>query len=145
MSRTRRTTRTVAEEGEDEIKHVILQKTPVPTTNQRRGPAASICRKIDTQLMERGDDEIKQEVEEKRDVPESPAVYSRRKVETRKYEKSVQQVYSTRHSARLLEKTMADLSLKEEKKIEAVKFEGVCEETKEVEQLKDLPGMSCLV
>lgn len=36
---------------------------------------------------------------------------------------------------------MAVLSLKEKRRVEAVKIEGLCEKTKEVEQKNDVPGM----
>ncbi|KAJ9185565.1 hypothetical protein P3X46_005183 [Hevea brasiliensis] len=150
VTRTRRATRrTVAEEAEQENKNVNLLETPAMLTTRRRAPAASAPRKMDAQLMELGEDE-KLVGQEKSDVPETPAtrtsqrkapaVSTRRKTEAQKDEKSVQRVYGTRKSVRLLEKSMADLSLKEKWRVEAVKIEGLCEKTEEVEQKNDMPG-----
>ncbi|XP_065854488.1 uncharacterized protein [Euphorbia lathyris] len=149
LTHTRRTTRRMI--ADNESKNVNLPETPAPN-NRRRGPAASTRRKIDSQLIECGEDE-KREVEEKSDMAktpairssrnEAPAVSTRRKVETQKDEKSVQRVYGKRQSVRLLEKTMEGLNLKEERKVEAVKIEGLCDETEEIEQAKDyLPDES---
>ncbi|XP_058002516.1 uncharacterized protein LOC131168866 [Hevea brasiliensis] len=148
-TRTRHATRRmVAEEPEQENKNVNLPETPAMTTTRRRAPAASATRKMDAQLMEVGEDE-KLVGQEKSDVPETPAirtsrsktpaVSTRRKIEGQKDEKSVQTVYATRQSVRLLEKSMAELSL-EKRRVEAVKIEGLCEKTKEVEQKNDVPG-----
>ncbi|KAG8647906.1 titin homolog [Manihot esculenta] len=147
MTRNRRATRrTVAEETGQENKNVNLLETPAMPTTRRRVQAASATRKMDAQLTEIGDNE-EQAGQENSDVPVTPAmrtsrrkvpaVSTRRKTEAQKDEKSVQRVYGTRQSVRLLEKSIEDLSLKEKKRVEAVKIEGLCEET---EQKNDVPG-----
>uniref|UniRef100_A0A2C9VA94 Uncharacterized protein n=1 Tax=Manihot esculenta TaxID=3983 RepID=A0A2C9VA94_MANES len=148
MTRNRRATRrTVAEETGQENKNVNLLETPAMPTTRRRVQAASATRKMDAQLTEIGDNE-EQAGQENSDVPVTPAmrtsrrkvpaVSTRRKTEAQKDEKSVQRVYGTRQSVRLLEKSIEDLSLKEKKRVEAVKIEGLCEET---EQKNDVPGL----
>ncbi|EEF42333.1 A-kinase anchor protein 200 [Ricinus communis] len=147
-TRTRRTTKktSAAEEAEQENNNENLLETPAVSTSRRRVTAASARRKIDTQLMESVEDEKAAVGEEKSDVPETPAIRSSRSkapvVSTKKKieEKSVQRVYGTRHSVRLLEKSLADLSVKEKRTVEVVKIEGLCEETDHVEQQKGVPG-----
>eukprot|EP00258_Populus_trichocarpa_P031548 XP_024447567.1 uncharacterized protein LOC112325357 [Populus trichocarpa] len=54
-------------------------------------------------------------------------------------EKSVQRVYSTRHSVRLLEKGMEGLGLKEKERVRLLKMDGLCWEIEDVET-KDETG-----
>ncbi|XP_037494916.1 glutamic acid-rich protein isoform X4 [Jatropha curcas] len=144
LTRTRRATRiTVAEGAEQENKNVNLPETPAMPASRRRAPAASARQKIDSQLMESVEDEKSEVIETpalKSSRRKAPAVSTKKKIEPLKSELSVQRVYGTRQSVRLLEKTMAGLSLKETRRVEAVKIEGLGEETEEIEQEKNVPG-----
>nr|XP_023874282.1 uncharacterized protein LOC111986827 isoform X2 [Quercus suber] len=137
LTRTRRGTRGSAAQGIDqENKDVNVLITPAPAVpgSRRRVPAASSRRKIETQLREAEEDE-KSEAQESSDVVETPVVPSNRrrapatsalrKLET---ENSVQRVYSTRHSVRLLEKNLGEMSLVENGKSEPVKIDDMSED-----------------
>lgn len=58
----------------------------------------------------------------------APPVSARQKTETQKEESSVQRAYSTRRSVRLLEKTMEELSLVENRKIQPLKIDDLSKE-----------------
>ena len=137
LMRTRRATRGSAAQGIDqENKDVNVLITPALAVpgGRRRVPAASSRRKIETQLREAEEDE-KSEAQERSDVVETPVVPSTRrrapatlalwKLET---ENSVQRVYSTRHSVRLLAKNLGKMSLVENGKSEPVKIDDLSEE-----------------
>jgi hypothetical protein len=89
------------------------------------------------------------ENQEKNNVPKTPAARSSRrrapavsargKLEAQNEEKSVQRVYSTRHSVRLLEKGMEGLGLKEKERVRPLKMDGLCWEIEDVET-KDETG-----
>lgn len=96
--------------------------TPAGPNSRRRAPAASACRNIEKQLRE-DDENEKIEVQRRNDVPKTPAITSSRrrapaatahtKLEIQNGDNSVQRVYSTRRSVRLLEQNMAKLSIME--------------------------------
>ncbi|XP_030935192.1 uncharacterized protein LOC115960431 isoform X1 [Quercus lobata] len=147
LTRTRRGTRGSAAQGTDqENKDVNVLITPAPAVpgSRRRVPAASSRRKIETQLREAEDDE-KSEAQERSDVVETPVVPSTRrkapatsalrKLET---ENSVQRVYSTRHSVRLLEKNLGKMSLVENGKSEPVKIDDLSEEMANSSEISEL-------
>ncbi|KAF3964027.1 hypothetical protein CMV_011648 [Castanea mollissima] len=147
LTRTRRGTRGSAVQGIDqENKDVNVLITPAPTVpgSRRRVPAASSRRKIETQLREAEEDE-KSEAQERSDVVETPVVPSTRrrapatsalrKLET---ENSVQRVYSTRHSVRLLEKNLGKMNLVENGKSEPVKIDDLSEEMTDSSEISEL-------
>ena len=147
LTRTRRGTRGSAAQGIDqENKDVNVLITPALAVpgGHRRVPAASSRRKIETQLREAEEDE-KSEAQERSDVVETPVVPSTRrrapatsalwKLET---ENSVQQVYSTRHSVRLLDKNLGKMSLVENGKSEPVKIDDFSEEMANSSEISEL-------
>ena len=147
LTRTRRGTRGSAAQGIDqENKDVNVLITPAPAVpgSRRRVPAASSRRKIETQLREAEEDE-KSEAQERSDVVETPVVPSTRrkapatsalrKLET---ENSVQRVYSTRHSVRLLEKNLGMMSLVENGKSQPVKIDDLSEEMANSSEISEL-------
>ena len=147
LTRARRATRGSAAQGIDqENKDVNVLITPALAVpgGRRRVPAASSRRKIETQLREAEEDE-KSEAQERSDVVETPVVPSTRrrapatsalwKLET---ENSVQRVYSTRHSVRLLAKNLGKMSLVENGKSEPVKIDDLSEEMASSSEISEL-------
>jgi hypothetical protein len=115
LTRTRRGTRgRTAEDIDQENKDVNVHTTPVVASGRRRAPAASARRNIETQMRE-DEEDGKNEAKGRSAVPSSrgrpPVASARRKLETQKEENSVQGVYSTRRSVRLLENKMAKLCM----------------------------------
>ncbi|XP_031265973.1 protein PFC0760c-like [Pistacia vera] len=133
MTRTRRTTRkTLDKDLEQENQNVNVGETPAVPASRGRKPAASASKKTGTQVKDNVVQEMSCGVE-----TETPMVQTgrRRAVQvgstSRKLEEEpVQRVYSTRRSVRLVEKSLADLSLKDEEKEESVKMD-VLDETEE--------------
>ncbi|KAF5450869.1 hypothetical protein F2P56_031187 [Juglans regia] len=111
--------------------------TPAGPNSRRRAPAASACRNIEKQLRE-DDENEKIEAQGRNDVPKTPAITSSRrraptapghkKLETQNGDSSVQRVYSTRRSVRLLEQNMEKLSIMENGKEEPAKVDDLFEE-----------------
>ena len=147
LTRTCRGTRGSAAQGIDQenkdVNVLITLALAVPGSH-RRVPAASSCRKIETRLREAEEDE-KSEAQERSEAVETPVVPSTqqrapvtsalRKLET---ENSVQQVYSTRHSVRLLEKNLGKMSLVENGKSEPVKIDDFSEEMANSSEISEL-------
>lgn len=144
LTRTRCTTRgTVVGEGDQENKTANLSETPIMLSRRIRTSTASARHKMESKSME------SVENQEKNNVPKTPAARSSRrrapavsargKVEAQNEEKSVQRVYSTRHSVRLLEKGMEGLGLKEKERVRPLKMDGLCWEIEDVET-KDETG-----
>ncbi|XP_041012947.1 uncharacterized protein LOC121256275 [Juglans microcarpa x Juglans regia] len=111
--------------------------TPAGPNSRRRAPAASACRNIEKQLRE-DDENEKIEAQGRNDVPKTPAITSSRRraptapghtnLETQNGDTSVQRVYSTRRSVRLLEQNMEKLSIMENGKEEPAKVDDLFEE-----------------
>lgn len=124
LSCTRRGTRgKTAEDIDEENKDVNVPITPAAPSGRRRAPAASASRNIETQMRE----DEKNEAKGRSAVPSSrgrpPVASARRKLEPKKEDNSVQRVYSTRRSVRLLENSMAKLSMMEKGNAEPEKIE----------------------
>lgn len=136
-TRSRRSTRKVPDQkAVQECVGTHLQETPAAPATRRRVHAASARRKVEMIDQEDKKDELKQ------NVPEDDPV-----MESRQKKPSVQKVYSTRRSVRLLEKTMASLTLADKTTIEPIKMneldmETAAKEVKEVEDVKNEYGMS---
>ncbi|XP_059459589.1 uncharacterized protein LOC132189087 isoform X2 [Corylus avellana] len=156
LSRTRRGTRgRTAEDIDQENKDVNVPITPAaPSGSRRASVAASSRRNIETQMKEDEEDK-KKEAQGRSAVPSSrgrpPVASARRKLETQKEVNSVQRVYSTRRSVRLLENNMAKLSMMENGSAEPIKIDrdlfeemGNSSETSEVsvEVEKNIQGTS---
>ncbi|KAG6715033.1 hypothetical protein I3843_05G212600 [Carya illinoinensis] len=117
--------------------------TPAGPNSRRRAPAASACRNIEKQLRE-DDENEKIEAQGRNDVPKTPAITSSRrrapnapahtKLETQNGDTSVQRVYSTRRSVRLLEQNMEKLSIMENGKEEPAKADDLFEEPSNTSQ-----------
>lgn len=136
--------------------------TPAGPNSRRRAPAASACRNIEKQLRE-DDENEKIEAQGRNDVPKTPAITSSRrrapnapahtKLETQNGDTSVQRVYSTRRSVRLLEQNMEKLSIMENGKEEPAKADDLFEEPSNtsqrpevsVELEKNISGMHWLI
>ncbi|XP_044476816.1 uncharacterized protein LOC123204273 isoform X1 [Mangifera indica] len=135
MTRTRRATRkTLEKDFDQENQNLNVGETPVVKDNaasRRKAPAASASKKTGSQVKDNVGREMSCVVE-----TETPMMQAGRRKATqmgstrRKLEESIQRVYSTRRSVRLLEKTLADLSLKDEVMEEPVKMD-VMDETGE--------------
>ncbi|CAK7340122.1 unnamed protein product [Dovyalis caffra] len=117
------------------------------TTRRTVAVEGHSSRKMETKMMESVGDQ------ENNNVPKTPAtrssrrmapaVSARRKVDAKKEElSSVQRVYSTRHSVRLLEKSMEELGLKDKGSVGPLKMDGLCKEIEDVELNEELAS-SC--
>ncbi|KAJ6951955.1 hypothetical protein NC653_041200 [Populus alba x Populus x berolinensis] len=148
LTRTRCTTRgTVVGEGDQENKTANLSETPIMLSRRIRTSTASARHKMESKSME------SVENQEKNNVPKTPAARSSRrrapavsargKVEAQNEEKSVQRVYSTRHSVRLLEKGMEGLGLKEKERVRPLKMDGLCWEIEDVETKDETEVVAC--
>lgn len=128
LSRTRRGTRgRTTEDIDQENKDVNVPITPAAPSGSRRASAAALSRRnIETQMREDEEDK-KKEAQGRSAVPSSrgrpPVASARRKLETQKEVNSVQRVYSTRRSVRLLENNMAKLSMMENGSAEPIKID----------------------
>ncbi|KAJ0013493.1 hypothetical protein Pint_21610 [Pistacia integerrima] len=138
MTRTRRTTRkTLDKDLEQENQNVNVGETPAVPASRGRKPAASASKKTGTQVKDNVVQEMSCGVETETPMAQTgrrraaQVGSTRRKLE----EEPVQRVYSTRRSVRLLEKSLADLSLKDEEKEEPVKMD-VLDETEEKDASK---------
>ncbi|KAL7003792.1 hypothetical protein U1Q18_004936 [Sarracenia purpurea var. burkii] len=130
LSRTRRGSRRAnAGDGEDTITKLDVYETPAAmTSTQKRAPITFARLKMETPL--------KTEAKDMKNVPETPAAATARRRETvasarRKMETSanleeasVRQVYSTRRSTRLLEKTMTGLNLNDDERTEPIRLDA---------------------
>ncbi|XP_038701046.1 uncharacterized protein LOC119997890 isoform X2 [Tripterygium wilfordii] len=125
-SARRATRRAAAEEGDEENKNVDVTKTPAAPTTRRRATVHSARQKVGIHLEEADEGPQKRDVAESSAVPTSrrraPATSSRWKIDGQKDEGSVQRMYSTRRSVRLLEKSMSELSMKEHGRLEPIKM-----------------------
>ncbi|KAH8481213.1 hypothetical protein H0E87_031249 [Populus deltoides] len=148
LTRTRCTTRgIVVGEGDQENKTANLSETPIMLARRIRTSTASARYKMESKSIE------SVENQEKNNVPKTPAARSSRrrapavsargKVEAQNEEKSVQRVYSTRHSVRLLEKGMEGLGLKEKERVRPLKMDGLCWETEGAETKDETEAMAC--
>lgn len=133
---SRRSTRKVPDQkAAQECVGTQLQETPAAPATRRRVHATSARRKVEMIDQDRKD-------ELNKNVPEDDPV-----MESRQKKPSVQKVYSTRRSVRLLEKTMASLTLADKTTIEPIKMneldmETAAKEVKEVDEIKNEYGMS---
>ncbi|XP_057463037.1 uncharacterized protein LOC130753110 isoform X2 [Actinidia eriantha] len=120
LTRTRLSTRrTIA--GDVENAKLDVPETPAMPSGRKRAPAASARRKIEAQLKEEDEDK------------NNAVASAHRKMETPMREEiSVQKVYSTRRSTRLLEKKMMELDLNKKEGIEPVHFEAYEEMPKDL-------------
>ncbi|KAJ0014796.1 hypothetical protein Pint_21582 [Pistacia integerrima] len=141
MTRTRRTTRkTLDKDLEQENQNVNVGETPAVPGSRGRKPAASASKKTGTQVKDNVVQEMSCGVETETPMAQTgrrraaQVGSTRRKLE----EEPVQRVYSTRRSVRLLEKSLADLSLKDEEKEEPVKMD-VLDETEEKDASSKFP------
>ncbi|XP_061946638.1 uncharacterized protein LOC133670159 isoform X1 [Populus nigra] len=142
LTRTPGTTRrrVIGGNGDQENKNANHPETPA---SRNRTSATSARRK----MVEIAEDQ------QKNNVPKTPAanscrrmtpaVSARRKVEAQKEEVSVQRVYSTRQSLRLLEKSMGGMSLKEKGSVGPLKMDELCKEIDDVE-MKEESGSDLL-
>lgn len=138
LTRTRRTTRKT--EADQENISLNLPGTPAVPAGRRRAAATSASRKKEAKAMESVEDENLDGEEKKNNVPETPVAQSsrrrappastRKKLEAQREEMSVQRV--TRQSVRLLEKSLAELSLKEKGRIQPLKID-LCKESGDIE------------
>uniref|UniRef100_A0A3N7GS62 Uncharacterized protein n=1 Tax=Populus trichocarpa TaxID=3694 RepID=A0A3N7GS62_POPTR len=145
LTRTPCTTRRriIGGDGDQENKNANHPETPAMPTSRNRTSATSARRK----MVEIAEDQ------QKNNVPKTPAanscrrmapaVSARRKVEAQKEEVSVQRVYSTRQSLRLLEKSMGGMSLKEKGSVGPLKMDELCKEIDDVE-MKEESGSDLL-
>lgn len=136
-SRTSRRTRKMpSEKAVQDCGGVNLLETPATPATRGKGQAASARQKAKILHQEGEKDEGNKK------VPEDSVMESRLK------KPPVQKVYSTRRSVRLLEKTMADLTLADKKTIEPIKMDELDTETaakevkEEAEDIKNAAGMS---
>jgi hypothetical protein len=145
LTRTPCTTRRriIGGDGDQENKNANHPETPAMPTSRNRTSATSARRK----MVEIAEDQ------QKNNVPKTPAanscrrmapaVSARRKVEAQKEEVSVQRVYSTRQSLRLLEKSMGGMSLKEKGSVGPLKMDELCKEIDDVEMKEESGKYFC--
>ncbi|KAJ6433837.1 hypothetical protein OIU84_017526 [Salix udensis] len=139
--------RVIGGDDDQENKNANHPETPAVPASRKRTSATSARRKMETKVMEIVEDQ------QKKNVPKTPAARScrrmapsdsaRRKVEAQKEEVSVQRVYSTRQSLRLLEKSMGGMSLKEKESVGPLKMDGLFKEIEDVE-MKEESGSDLL-
>ncbi|XP_031393721.1 uncharacterized protein LOC116205300 isoform X3 [Punica granatum] len=130
---TRSTRRVPAEKAAQEFGGANLLETPAaPATCRRRAQAASARQKVEI-----ADQESEKDKEE--NAPEDASIETRQIIKP-----PVQKVYSTRRAVRLLEKSIADLTLADKKKtIQPVKMDKLDAETaaeevtEDVQEIKD--------
>ncbi|KAJ6877560.1 hypothetical protein NC651_030343 [Populus alba x Populus x berolinensis] len=122
-------------------------ETPAMPASRNRISATSARRKMETKMMEIAEDQQKNNVAKTPAANScrrmAPAVSARRKVEAQKEEVSVQRVYSTRQSLRLLERSMGGMSLKEKGSVGPLKMDDLCKEIDDVE-MKEESGSDLL-
>ncbi|KAJ8771341.1 hypothetical protein K2173_026518 [Erythroxylum novogranatense] len=152
LNHMRRTTRrSVAEKANEDIRNSdLLQNSAISTTGRKA--TASAKKKIESQVSENENDDIPAPLGTI-NVPETPAMEScqsrvqgassRSEIQALKGEKSVQRVYSTRRSVRLLRQSMEKLNLKE-LCVEHITIDGSCNETQEVKEVIDVSGIDLL-
>lgn len=145
LTRTPCTTRrrVIGGDGDQENKNANHPETPAMPASRNRTSATSARRK----MVEIAEDQ------QKNNVPKTPAanscrrmtpaVSARRKVEAQKEEVSVQRVYSTRQSLRLLEKSMGGMSLKEKGSVGPLKMDELCKEIDDVEMKEESGKYFC--
>ncbi|KAG6605664.1 hypothetical protein SDJN03_02981, partial [Cucurbita argyrosperma subsp. sororia] len=132
---TTRTRRAAAarctEESENRDLNVVLTTPSLASGRRRTAAASSACKKVDFQMtvdvVEKEDNDLDQE---KNDIDKTPSIVesrkrvaaasTRRRTETRNNVATERRVYSTRRSARLLEKSMESLSLGGDEKREPI-------------------------
>ncbi|XP_022996216.1 FK506-binding protein 5-like isoform X1 [Cucurbita maxima] len=132
---TTRTRRAAAarctEESENRDLNVVLTTPSLASGRRRMAAASSACKKVDFQMtvdvVEKEDSNLDQE---KNDIEKTPSIVesrkrvaaasTRRRTETRNNGATERRVYSTRRSARLLEKSMESLSLGGDEKREPI-------------------------
>lgn len=108
-----------------------VAETPAVPVSRRRAPAASASKKMGTQVKDNVEKEMSCGVKTETPMAQTGRGRVAQVGSTRrKLEESVQRVYSTRRSVRLLEKTLDDLSLKDVAKEESVKMVSL-DETEE--------------
>ncbi|XP_022957615.1 microtubule-associated protein 9-like isoform X2 [Cucurbita moschata] len=132
---TTRTRRAAAarctEDSENRDLNVVLTTPSLASGRRRTAAASSACKKVDFQMtvdvVEKEDNDLDQE---KNDIEKTPSIVesrkrvaaasTRRRTETRNNVATERRVYSTRRSARLLEKSMESLSLGGDEKREPI-------------------------
>ncbi|XP_023532582.1 uncharacterized protein PF11_0207-like isoform X2 [Cucurbita pepo subsp. pepo] len=132
---TTRTRRAAAarctEESENRDLNAVLTTPSLASGRRRTAAASSACKKVDFQMtvdvVEKEDNDLDQE---KNDIEKTPSIVesrkrvaaasTRRRTETRNNGATERRVYSTRRSARLLEKSMESLSLGGDEKREPI-------------------------
>ncbi|KAJ6693717.1 hypothetical protein OIU85_004489 [Salix viminalis] len=139
--------RVIGGDDDQENKNANHPETPAVPASRKRTSATSARRKMETKVMEIVEDQ------QKKNVSKTPAARScrrmapsdsaRRKVEAQKEEVSVQRVYSTRQSLRLLEKSMGGMSLKEKESVGPLKMDDLFKEIEDVE-MKEESGSDLL-
>lgn len=138
--------RVIGGDDDQENKNANHPETPAVPASRKRTSATSARRKMETKVMEIVEDQQKKNVSTpaarscRRMAPSDSA---RRKVEAQKEEVSVQRVYSTRQSLRLLEKSMGGMSLKEKESVGPLKMDGLFKEIEDVE-MKEESGSDLL-
>ncbi|KAG6752078.1 hypothetical protein POTOM_044297 [Populus tomentosa] len=150
LTRTPCTTRrrVIGGDGDQENKNANHPETPAMPASRNRISATSARRKMETKMIEIAEDQ------QKNNVPKTPAanscrrmapaVSARRKVEAQKEEVSVQRVYSTRQSLRLLERSMGGMSLKEKGSVGPLKMDDLCKEIDDVVMKEEYSGSDLL-
>lgn len=139
--------RVIGGDDDEENKNANHPETPAVPASRKRTSATSARRKMETKVMEIVEDQ------QKKNVSKTPAARScrrmapsdsaRRKVEAQKEEVSVQRVYSTRQSLRLLEKSMGGMSLKEKESVGPLKMDGLFKEIEDVEMKEESGKYFC--
>ena len=139
--------RVIGGDSDQENKNANHLETPAVPASRKRTSATSARRKMETKVMEIVEDQ------QKKNVSKTPAARScrrmapsdlaRRKVEAQKEEVSVQRVYSTRQSLRLLEKSMGGMSLKEKESVGPLKMDGLFKEIEDVEMKEESGKYFC--
>ncbi|KAG7035574.1 hypothetical protein SDJN02_02371, partial [Cucurbita argyrosperma subsp. argyrosperma] len=142
---TTRTRRAAAarctEESENRDLNVVLTTPSLASGRRRTAAASSACKKVDFQMtvdvVEKEDNDLDQE---KNDIEKTPSIVesrkrvaaasTRRRTETRNNVATERRVYSTRRSARLLEKSMESLSLGGDEKREPISVHMSTDEIK---------------
>ncbi|KAJ6975239.1 hypothetical protein NC653_031175 [Populus alba x Populus x berolinensis] len=150
LTRTPCTTRrrVIGGDGDQENKNANHPETPAMPASRNRISSTSARRKMETKMIEIAEDQ------QKNNVPKTPAanscrrmapaVSARRKVEAQKEEVSVQRVYSTRQSLRLLERSMGGMSLKEKGSVGPLKMDDLCKEIDDVVMKEEYSGSDLL-